>query len=398
MIKLYRILLIIVLICGCTPGEVSGNHPAEPTNTPTSDFSTPSKTPTSLPTPTVTPGNLITATVWLKNPEVPIVIYHQFAEDFAPASTNIKVRFADFKQELEDLYASGYTLVSFEKWTAGDLEVPPGRHPLILSMDDLFFNNQISLLDDGTPSPKTGIGILWQFYQEHPDFGFHAILFTVLGDKLYADPDKPDWQEKLARTIVWCIEHDAMPYNHTYLHIHLDKSTVGQIGKSLLDNDNRLRELLEIAGRTDLIPHLGNYLALPYGVWPATQAGMEAIFNYTNPEGQSMQGVFEADFDTSKLMQPPYSADFDRWHIPRFTATLNSIQTLVQESSQMPTATTCELETGSGDPSYLGNQINLAIHNNRCPTGIYVTNQFIYDATQPGSVNLVFARTDNPSP
>ena len=407
----YRILLLVVLLCGCTPGLVSDGRPVVPTNSPTPYLLTPSQTATSVQTPTSTPGKLITATVWLTKPQVPIVIYHQFAPDYAASSINTKVRFADFKQELEDLYASGYSLVSFEKWIAGDMEVPPGRHPLILSMDDLFFNNQISLLEDGTPSPDTGIGILWQFYQEHPDFGFHLALFAILGDKFYPfDPQYSsdsqylgrNWESEFAQTIVWCLEIDARVYNHTFRHGYLANYsiivTMSEFIQQLRQNDDRLRYYLKLAGREDLIPRLGNVIALPGGAQPQTESDWATLREYKNPEGLSVQGVLEAGFDTSNLMQPPYSADFDRWHIPRFTATLNSIQTLVQESSQMPTATTCELDSGSGDPAFLGNQINQAIQNSQCLAGIYVTGQYIYDASQTGRVNLLFKRTDNSSP
>jgi hypothetical protein len=392
------IILVIVLLYCCACGTGNGNALREPTVTPSPVFSTPTQTAAPSQTPSPTPGKLITATVWSKDPDVPILLYHQFAADIAPASTSLKVRFSDFRQELEDLYASGYSLVSFEKWVAGGLEIPPGRHPLIFSMDDLFFNNQITLLDDGTPSPETGIGMLWQFYQEHPDFGFHAILFATLGDKLYANPDKPDWQDKLARTIVWCIDHDVLVYNHTYLHVRLDKSDVNGIKHELLNNDTYLRELLLRAGRPDLIPRLNNFFALPYSIWPTTKAGVDALENYTNPEGKLMLGIFEAGFDTTKLLPPPYSANFDRWHIPRFTATLSSVHMLVQQSSQMPTTTTCGLDSGSGNSAFLGNQINLAIQNNKCPAGIYVTDQFIFDATKPPDVKLVFTRTDYLAP
>ncbi|MDI6770216.1 MAG: hypothetical protein QMD04_11155, partial [Anaerolineales bacterium] len=259
-------------------------------------------------------------------------------------------------------------------------------------------SNQIALLDDGTPAPETGIGMLWQFYQEHPDFGFHVILFANLGDKLYANPDKPNWQDKLARAIVWCIDHDALVYNHTYSHVRLDMSNANDIKNELLQNDNYLRELLLRAGRPDLIPSLSNYFALPYSIWPTTKAGVDAIKKYTNPEGKPMLGIFEAGFDTTKLLPPPYSANFDHWHIPRFAATLSSIRTLVQQSNQMPTTTTCDLDSGNGDSAFIGDQIYLAIQNNNCPVGIYVTDQFIFDATQPADVKLIFTRTDYVAP
>jgi len=410
------ILLSVVLLAGCR--QASRVAPVVATSTKPAPV--PSAKATILPkrppaSPTESP---VLATVWSKDPSVPILLYHQFAPDATPTpasiksrapdlrlankgnvSTATKVRLSDFRKELDNLYQSGYSLVSFQKWVEGDLELPAGRHPLILTMDDLFFNNQITLQDDGTPSPETGIGILWQFYQEHPDFGFHLALFVNLGDKLYANPDNPNWQDKLAAAIVWCIEHDAMPYNHTYTHARLDRTDVAGIKFQLSQNDLYLRQLLLRAGRSDLIPSLGNYLALPYDIWPTSKAGVDAIQEYVNPEGQPMQGVLEADYVIrERLLPPPYSAQFDRWHIPRITVTLDAVSTLVQQSSQMPSATTCNLGPAPDDSNVLRNLIGGAIHSGACPPGIYVTRGYIFDATMPADVKLVFSAPASDAP
>jgi hypothetical protein len=397
------IVLTFVLLGGCsqglplnfdTPAFTSMPGLSTLSSTPKSAGSTPSPTltPTFFSPSTATPHIPIIATVWTKDPLVPILIYHQFTEDSAPASTSYKVRLMDFSQELEDLYQSGFSLVSFENWTGGELKSPPGRYPLILTMDDLFFNNQIWLQDDGTPSPSSGIGILWQFSQEHPDFGFHVALFADLGDKLYGNPDDPEWQDQLARVIVWCIENDAIIYNHTFWHDRLDKLSSLEINNTLSNNDTYLRELLAKVGRTDLIPQLGNYLALPYGMWPANPPGIDALLEYRNPEGNPIEGVFEADVYDSVFLKPPYSTDFDRWHIPRFTATINSIQLLVNDKDMMATSSTCPLDNSGNEPSLLANQIQLVIAESRCPKGIYVTESYIFDALNPGLVNLIFTR------
>lgn len=395
-------LFVFLLFLGCNPARAANR--SGPTARPAvSTVPAARLTPSIIPSPStafstggtpVPTEQPLVATVWTRDPSVPILLFHQFATDRAPASTSTKVRLSDFRKELENLDLAGYSLVSFEKWVNGDLEAPAGRHPLILTMDDLFFNNQISLQDDGTPSPETGIGILWQFSQEHPEFGFHMALFVNLGDKLYANPDNPDWQDKLAAAIIWCIEHDAMPYNHTYTHARLDRTDVAGIQFELRQNDLYLRELLLRGGGSDLIPRLGNYLALPYDIWPASQAGVEAIKDYTNPEGQPLQGVLEADYVyREKLLPPPYSPQFDRWHIPRITATLDAVSTLGKQSSQMPTPTACVLDAPAQDLPSLENRISDAIQSGACPPGIYAVQGYIFDATGPGTVRLVLSNS-----
>lgn len=122
--------------------------------------------------------------------------------------------------------------------------------------------------------------MLWHFYQEHPHFGFHVALFPNLGDKLY-----PGGEGELARVIAWCIDHDAIPYNHFYMHPRLDLTEPWWIPVEAERNDVYLRELLSMVEREDLISYMGNLIALPYSVWPNSKAGRDALLSYVSPEG-----------------------------------------------------------------------------------------------------------------
>ncbi len=113
---------------------------------------------TLVPSPTPKPYYL-KMTVWVEEPRVPMLAYHQLAPDTSEYSTGHKVRVSDLGNQLEDLYLAGFTLVSVEDWIGGDISVPFGRKPLIISMDDLFFNNQITLGEDGIPTKDTAIGV-----------------------------------------------------------------------------------------------------------------------------------------------------------------------------------------------------------------------------------------------
>ncbi len=342
----------------------------------------PSPTPSPSPTPTPIPVTSITALVWSSDPRVPILTYHQFADDIAKRSSPVKVRKSDFRAELESLYAAGYSLVSLREWLDGHWIVPPGRRPLILSMDDLFYNNQIGLTADGEPDPNTGIGILWQFYKEHPDFGFHLALFANLGDKLYADPSKPDWEMKLAQTIVWCLDHGAEIYNHTYTHADLSISDANAIRWELGQNDRYLRKLLEKAGRAELISKLGNMLALPYGREPASAGLRNVIYAYTTPEGKAMEAVFYIDFIVRPGYFEPASPNFDPLHIPRIVATQDAVRILSEQAASFPTPQACTFEievARRDDPQALREGIQRAIQAKQCPLGRYFVADQVFD-------------------
>lgn len=390
--------LSFIIFLGLACNFSANSQPATATETP---YPSPELSKTPVVTATPVPEFFTKATVFAGDPYVPILIFHQFAADRAPYSTESKVRFSDFQNELSELDEAGFTLIPLQSWLRGDFYVPSGRRPLIFTMDDLFFNNQITLLPDGNPDPNTGIGILWYFSKLHPDFGFSVGLFANLGDKLYADPTFPDWKMKLAKAIVWCIEHNSIPYNHTYTHVWLNKIEGPEVKRELLWNDRFLRDLLNLAGRGDLLPEIANFMALPYGVWPWDQ---KTLTLYKNPEGLPMEAIFEASFHAGDLkrppktmfLPPPYDANFDSYKVPRIVASLPVIKWLVESKENVLEAGSCALgpvqkEQALVDPVILSNLIKDAVTSESCPPGIYFINGFTFRA-DVSQVSLIFTK------
>jgi hypothetical protein len=286
-----------------------------------------SKTTPNAASTSVTPGH-IDALSWDREPMVPIILYHRFIPDSNKKSSRTKLRLGEFRQQLQSLYDAGYSLISLDQWLKGDLSTPVGRRPLILTLDDAFFADQIFLDPDGSPSPKSGIGVLWQFSQEHLDFGFSVALFSNMGDKLYANQDlgshfinNANWKPALANVITWCIEHNVIPYNHLYHHPRLDLTSGEYITSELRRNDTALEQLLALSHHDDLEFRLDNIIAIPYSIWPSSAAEKKLITNYLNPRRQPALAVLEAGYyhDPHPIAYSPYSSQFERYHIPRIT-------------------------------------------------------------------------------
>jgi len=227
--------------------------------------------------------------------------------------------------------------------------------------------------------------VLWQFYQEHPDFGFSCALFPNLGDKLYADPHKGDWEMELAEAIVWGIDHDLIPYNHFYTHPELNKTEPGDILWEAEMNDLYLRELITKAGREELIPGLENILALTFGVWPVGN-GINVMLSYTNPEGEPVKAVMEIDPIMLGNQAPPYAPEYDPLHIVRHTASPSAIEYLVEHADDYPRAQVCDLgmvpDRLLADREGLGQFVLETAAANDCADGVYVVNGFLYRITE----------------
>ena len=363
-----------------------------PTSTPVPFTPTAAMTATAVPSPTPTQVPVyLPATVWTADPQVPILVYHRFYPDSFKNLPPTKIRLSDFKAHLQALYDNGYSLVSLEAWLTGDMRVPAGRKPVVITIDDLFSSDQIFLEPDGTPSLKSGIGLIWQFSQAHPDFGFAISIFYNMGDKHYGNVEVGDWwqegsgwEDSLAQVIAWCIQHGALPYNHFYTHPELDKiNTVKDLLYQAQENETVLRETLGRINQAGLADNLGNMFAIPFGIWPGSQAVQQALKTYVSTNNKPLLGLLEIDYAIRpKFLQPIYSTQFDRFHIPRIVDVGDNsafygdaIKVLADAKDKFPAALTCELgpvDTSKvKDSAYLEGLIADAGKQAACPDGVY---------------------------
>lgn len=98
--------------------------------------------------------------------EVPVMMYHRLT---ATPKGEYDRTPADFRAELERLYASGYRPVLARDLVAGTMDVPAGTTPVVLTFDDGTIS-QYRLGPDGSVAPDTAVGILLEFAKGHPDF------------------------------------------------------------------------------------------------------------------------------------------------------------------------------------------------------------------------------------
>jgi hypothetical protein len=385
-------------LTGCKPDQVASPVPLVETRTPISQPSLiPSATPTSTPTVLTV---YVTATVWKEDPQVPILIFHRFVPPRKGPSDATTVLLTDFQSDLQGLYDAGYSLVSLQDWIEGDLSLPAGRKPLAITIDDAFFGDQISLDSNGIPLSNTGLGILWQFAQLHPDFGFKASLFANLGDKYYGNIPYRDWfifddrwKQVLGDVIAWCLDHDVRVYNHLYSHPRLDLTRPEDVYSEVARNDSAMRYFLTNSGHAGSIQQLRNIIALPYGLWPPSKAGVQSILNYLDPEGRPVEAIFEAgSYIEAGYLQVPYSQDFDPMHIPRINGSIKGVNFVIQQASNFPAAESCLLgpldPTTVQDSETLQNEIQRQIDSLNCPNGVYSVAGKLYETPASGVLEI----------
>ncbi len=342
----------------------------------------------------------VTATVFDEMPEVPILMYHRFNPRSGQRSEQYKVTLSDLDAHLKALYNAGYSLVPLEDWLRGEINLPKGRKPLIITVDDLFYADQISLDANGQPTPYSGIGRIWQFYQDHPDFNFHLALFYNFGDKGYANRFEngtfyleKGWEKDRAEAIAWGIQNGAIPYNHFYNHPNLSLLSPDEIRQHLEDNDAALRDALSLVGQEALAKNLTNILALPYVIWPETDEGKQVLFDYRSPEGAPVAAILEAnDGAHVRPLPAPFSSAFDPYHVKRLNAIQDAVDAIVLAAEDIPTATTCSLGALPVDSLAAPNKIKLEILNQirqgNCTNGYYTVEQFAFFVEKRNVIQL----------
>lgn len=221
----------------------------------------------------------------------------------------------EFNAILESMYDKGYVLVSpydiaYEvtdssgtHFTYGDIRLPAGKIPFVMSQDDLNyygymigdaddsyerpavankngdgFAHKIVIGDDGYPTceyidaegnVKTGdydlVPLLERFIQEHPDFSYHgarAILGMTGYEGVFGYRTKPAYEEKLgteayqkevasAKAVAQCLRsHGWILASHSYGHPSYGSLTAERVEQ---DSDKWENTVQPIIGDVDVI-------------------------------------------------------------------------------------------------------------------------------------------------
>src|SRR5699024_6454243 len=151
-------------------------------------------------------------------------------------------------------YDNNFYITPLRDVVNNTIDIPAGKHPVVLSFDDgtsdqfrfeLDDNGDLVTDDNGDPvlDPDTAVGILEAFYQEHPDFGrgghFAPLIFNG-----FANPDtaqEPYFEQKLH----WLTDRGYEVGNHTRGHDDLsadlsDEAFAASVAEPIAYMDNVL--------------------------------------------------------------------------------------------------------------------------------------------------------------
>ncbi|GAA3233526.1 polysaccharide deacetylase family protein [Actinocorallia longicatena] len=220
--------------------------------------------------------------------QVPVLMYHRIV---AKKAADLDRTPKELRTELEALATAGYVPVTAAEYVQGKIDIPLGKHPVVLTFDD-GYPDHIALDAQGAPAPDTAAGVIMDVASRHPEFRPVA-TFYVIKDPFQLGATGPD------PTLTWLVDHGFEVANHTSTHPDLSRLSEKKVQKEIGDQEKLVQKL---TGRPSIT------FAYPYGAVPKKhQWAMKG-------DGWAFQGAFLAGYDPAPS---PFDKRLDRAKIPR---------------------------------------------------------------------------------
>ncbi|RKT54386.1 polysaccharide deacetylase family protein [Saccharothrix australiensis] len=223
--------------------------------------------------------------------QVPVLMYHRFVAE----PTSVYDRTPDaFRAELERLANEGYVPVTATEYATGRIDIPAGRHPVVLTFDD-GDPTQLTLGPDGRPAAGSAIAILLDVASRHP--GFRPVASVYVNAAPFGTSDG-------AGVLPWLRDNGFEVGNHTRQHTNLSAA-----------GDTEVQQAIA-AGQREIQAALPGYavqsLALPFGARPTDGSlALRGAADGTSYEHTCVLLVGAGPAPS------PYAADFDPASVPR---------------------------------------------------------------------------------
>jgi peptidoglycan/xylan/chitin deacetylase (PgdA/CDA1 family) len=219
--------------------------------------------------------------------EIPVLMYHQLTEG---GGSEWDMDPDEFRAELEYLFDEGYVPVTVRDLARGDIDVPAGTTPVVLTFDDST-RSQAHLTDDGEIHPDSSIGILVDVASEYEDVEPVASIYVISGSLFGGGSDGAE--------ILATLHDMGMEIgNHSHTHPSLSGLSDDEVREELGRNVEVVTDIVDDAEVTTL--------SLPLGQFPQNESlAVSGEWEGTTYENE---GILLVGYDPSPS---PFAAEFD---------------------------------------------------------------------------------------
>jgi peptidoglycan/xylan/chitin deacetylase (PgdA/CDA1 family) len=255
---------------------------------------------------------------------VPVLMYHAFTTD--PGLTGPWVKTVDeFAADLQWLDDHQFSVISVREQIENRINVPAGKHPVILTFDDASAGQFLFDQDANgayLPRPASAVGVMEAFFAAHPDFG-HTALFAVGPNFCFSDSgtDQLNSYDTCDAKITWLAAHGYEIANHTLTRANLGDVTPDQFAEEVGGTVQWIDEQVSGSG------NLSRVLILPYGGRPDPDHSPDVFsmmkdgFSYKG-ERITLEGIVDVGGGPAFS---PSSTWWDPGHIIRFNVDPDSL-------------------------------------------------------------------------
>lgn len=215
---------------------------------------------------------------------IPVLMYHHVSD---PVNGYYGVSTSRFLQDLTALYAAGFTLITPEDLENGLMQVPAGRRPVMLTLDDGWQDN--FSFTGSSIDPDCAFALLEDFCDEHPDFGRGATFF-ISWDKV------PFGQyDRIGEKLNTLLDAGSSIGNHSRRHASFSRLPRLQWEEAVVGAMERFHHHLGL--RTSQVCAM----AYPGGHFPDDAGSEELMASFTYMGDQAVRMGFLASGSVSSL-------------------------------------------------------------------------------------------------
>jgi len=268
--------------------------------------------------------------------QVLVIMYHLFDSEETEWTRTPE----NFRGDIALLKSEGFYPINVRDLASGNIDIPAGKSPVVLTFDDSS-PGQYRILDDGSIDPDCAVGILQAAVKEGDwasSGSFYCLLDVVPKEReVFGQPDRQ--QEKLRNLIDWGYEVGS----HTVSHLNLKEASEEEATKQLAESKEKLEGL--IGGG-----YVVNSISIPFGEYPSDLGILSGEY-----DGVSYD--YTAALALGSVPSPsPFSTEFDPLRIPRIRGSENFIVDAIEHFKQNP-----ELRyVSDGDPTTVSAPAELA--------------------------------------
>jgi peptidoglycan/xylan/chitin deacetylase (PgdA/CDA1 family) len=213
-----------------------------------------------------------------------------------------------FRNQLALMEKAGFWPVNMRDIVSGNVTIPKGKVPVVLTFDD-GRPTQYRYLSDGSIDPNCAVGILLKFHASHPDWPLRGSFYLIAGSDANGVPFDQEGTEarKVKQLLAWGFEIG----NHSLTHPSFEHLSRKQIVNEISGCQAYLRRL---------VPGIQvSTFALPYGESPkgysqnlALRQGGQGLGAYLNKaillfSGGPEPGPASTTFNPYKISRVPPS-------------------------------------------------------------------------------------------